>query len=159
MASIRIACGSVSNYTDVNGNVWAADNSFTNGSLSQVSTPIAGTLDQALFQFERFGDFSYSISIANGNYSLNLGFAELVWTLSTFRRFSVSAQGSQILNDYDIVANTGANNTAKILSFPIAVSGGTVSLSFTTINDNAKISNIEIVPPIYYASPRMLLAS
>jgi hypothetical protein len=158
---IRIACGSAVDYTDSLSNVWIADDYFTGGETFPSGDPIAGTTDDILFQNERYGDFSYSIPIANGDYTLNLGFAETFWEAPADlgnRVFDVSAQGVLILDNFEILVEA-AKNTALIKSFSITVSGGSVDLVFTTVADNAKISNIEILeaPPSYSASPLGLL--
>lgn len=156
---IRIGCGRIADYTDTLGQVWAADNSFTGGDRFGSGNAISGTTDDPIFQSERYGNFSYSITVPNGNYTLNLGFAETTW-IRPFdygvRVFDVTAQGILILDNFDILVDV-PEDTALIKSFSITVSSGTVDLVFTTVADNAKISNIEILEAAttYYASPLM----
>lgn len=161
MAIIRIISGSISPFIDSLGRTWGADNSFTGGTSYLSSTPITNTNDDLIFRSQRFGNFTYSIPISNGNYNLQLGLAETYWPNPGFRTFNVSAQGNTILSAYDPFARAGGKNIAKIESFPIVVSSGLVNLIFTTIIDNAMISNIEIVPSAtnYRASPSMLLGA
>jgi len=163
MAIIRIACGWISNsVTDTLGLIWAADNSFTNGNPANTGLANAtNTNDSPIFCAQRYGSFTYSIPIPNGNYSLRLGFAETYWSTAGSRVFNVSAQGNTILSAYDVVVRAGGKLIAKIESFPIVVSSGAVNLVFTSIIDNAMVSNIEIVPSVtnYRASPSMLLGA
>ena len=126
----------------------------------------ANTSDQTIFKSERSAiakaDFSYSISSPNETYTLKLGFAEIGFNNAGERFFNVFAQGEQILFGYDIIADSGGNNIAIIKSFSITVINQLVNLSFVSLQDNAKISNIEIVPITLAitnpATPLMLLA-
>ena len=161
MTIIRIASTFASPYLDSLGRTWAADNSFTGGTAPTGTYGIANTIDGSIFQNQRYGNFTYSIAIPNGNYDLQLGFAETYWSNAGFRIFNVSAQGNIILSAYDVIVRAGGKLIAKIESFPIVVSAGAVNLIFTTIIDNAMVSNIEIVPSVtnYCASPSMLLGT
>jgi hypothetical protein len=156
MTIVRIACGNASDFTDAQGNTWAADNSFTGGSTFTSGSAIAGTVDDGLYQRERFGNFSYAITVGNGNYKLNLGFAETFWGLVGDRVFDVSAQGVLILDNFDILTEV-AFQAALVKTFDIEVTGGSVDLVFTSVVDSAKISNIEILQ-VHPANAAMLLA-
>ena len=164
MTIIRIACGWNQPVTDDLGFTWAVDNSFTNGNPENTNLGnVTNTSQKTSFIFcaQRYGNFTYSIPIPNGNYSLQLGFAETYWSTAGSRTFNVSAQGNTILSAYDIIVRAGGRLIAKIESFPIVVSSGLVNLVFTAIVDNAMVSNIEIVPSVtnYRASPSMLLGA
>ena len=161
MTIIRIAIPYVAPYLDSLGRTWAADNSFTGGTTTTGSPVITNTNESDMFQNRRIGNFTYSIAIPNGNYNLQLGFAETFWTAAGLRTFNVSCQGNIILSAYDVFARAGGKLIAKIESFPIVVSSGVVNLVFATIVDNAMVANIEIVPSVtnYRASPSMLLGA
>jgi Malectin domain len=79
-APIRINCGG-SSYLDSKGQWWSADDYFQGGdTYSDASRDIAGTVDDVLYQSERFGDFAYAIPIPQdkqGNYDVVLHFAEI----------------------------------------------------------------------------------
>ena len=162
MTIIRIAIPFTTSWVDTLGRTWAADNSFTGGTATNTGTQnIANTNESNFFQNRRIGNFTYSIAIPNGNYNLQLGFAETFWTTTGSRTFNVSAQGNIILSAYDVFARAGGRLIAKIESFPIVVSSGLVNLVFTSVVDNAMVSNIEIVPSDtnYRASPSMILGT
>jgi Malectin domain len=77
---ILINSGSSTSYTDTRGRVWSADAYFTGGLVfSRESTwAIADTLDDAVYQSERYGAFSYAIPVPAGkNYDVVLHFAEI----------------------------------------------------------------------------------
>jgi hypothetical protein len=127
--------------------VWAADKNFSGGTAySYGSTAINGTTDDALYQTERFGNFSYAVPVTNGNYTVKLHFAETYFTANNSRVFNVNVEnGKGILTNYDIYAQAGAN-TAKVETFSsIAVTDGTLNITFTTVTNNAKVCAIEIV--------------
>jgi Malectin domain/Domain of unknown function (DUF1929)/PKD domain len=132
-------------YTDTLGNSWAADNSFTGGKTSSTTHAIANTPDPTLYQTERYGDFSYQFTVPNGSYGVTLKFAEIYWSGLGQRVFNVAINGTAVLSDFDILAAAGAPNTAIDESFPVTVSGGSITIQFTTgTADLPKISAIEI---------------
>ena len=143
-ASIFVHSGSNA-YTDTLGNSWAADNSFTGGSTSSTTHAIANTPDPTLYQSERYGDFSYQFTVPNGSYGVTLKFAEIYFTGLGQRVFNVAINGTTVLNDFDIVAAAGGTNTAIDESFPVTVSGGSITIQFSTgTADVPKVSAVEI---------------
>jgi hypothetical protein len=106
-----------------------------------------------VFLTERYGDHSWSFDdvTAGTEYEVRLYFAEVYHGVATSsaetgdRVFDASIEGNQVLNDYDIVAETGGAATATVETFEVTPTDGTLNVSFTTEVDNAKISAIEIV--------------
>jgi hypothetical protein len=132
-------------YTDLLGQVWSADNSFTGGSGSNTTSAIQNTSDPALYQTERYGPFSYNFTVPNGNYTVLLKFAEIYFTAAGKRVFNVSINGTPVLTNFDIVAAAGAPLKALDESFPVAVTNGTITVQFITGTSNwPKVSAIEI---------------
>lgn len=74
---IRINCGSTVAHTDALGQVWKADRSFTGKRTGSTTHDIDGTVEAALFQTNRWGEFSYEIPIPAGDYEVILWFAEI----------------------------------------------------------------------------------
>src|SRR6202011_6137559 len=95
-------------YTDMLGQVWSADNSFTGGSEASTTSTIQNTSDPALYQTERYGQFTYNFAVPNGNYTVLLKFAEIYWTQAGQRIFNVSINGNPVLTNFDILATAGA---------------------------------------------------
>ncbi|SNC77728.1 N-acetylneuraminic acid mutarotase, partial [Hymenobacter gelipurpurascens] len=92
---------------------FSADQGFSPspGNTFSVTSPIAATTDDALYQTERYGTngaFSYALPVASGSYTVVLHFAELYWTAAGQRVFDVSAEGQKVLTAYDIVKKVGA---------------------------------------------------
>lgn len=124
---------------------WAADAHFSTSNTFSTAAPIAGTDNDAIYQSERWGSsFGYAIPLANGNYTVNLHFAEIFLDLPRQRVFNMNVEG-QALNNFDILALT-AKNTALVRSFGVILTDGILNINFTSIVNHAKISGIEIIP-------------
>ena len=130
-------------YTDTSGNVYKADTDYSGGYPASTTAAITGTSDPTLYQTERYGNFSYNIPLANGNYSVTLKFAEIYWTAAGKRVFNVSMQGTQVVSNLDIFAQAG-KDVAYDVTIPVSVTNGTLSITFTSVIDNAKVSAIEV---------------
>ncbi|RMD99040.1 MAG: hypothetical protein D6814_06315, partial [Calditrichaeota bacterium] len=109
-----------------------------------VDTPIGNTQDDPLYQSERWGLGSYKIDLANGEYTVLLHFAELVYNSTGKRVFSVKLEGSTVLSNFDIFSQAGAKN-ALIKSFTVTVSDGTLDIDFIANIENPNIDAIEVI--------------
>ncbi|WP_375437481.1 malectin domain-containing carbohydrate-binding protein, partial [uncultured Hymenobacter sp.] len=126
---------------------FAADQYATGGAVFSTAAPIAGTSDDALYQTERYGNFTYNLPVPNGQYSVVLHFAELYWNAPGQRVFGVTAEGTTVLSAYDIVKKVGSL-TATTETFPVTVSDGQLTLAFARgANgvDEPKVSAIEVL--------------
>jgi hypothetical protein len=147
---IRLKCGGAA-YTDSKHQSWAADYDNNGGLVSQLSGPVSGTPDPALFQTGRMaadtGPLIYTFPVPNGAYHLNLYFAELSPSDDHVggRLFNVKVQGGVVMPDVDIFATVGAN-AALIKGKDIAVSDGSLQIEFDSLpgHDRAKVTAIEI---------------
>lgn len=132
-------------YTDSLGQLWFADNSFVGGNTASTTSTIAGTSDPALYQTERYGSFSYQLSVPNGNYNVVLKFAEIYYTTTGKRLFNVSINGTQVLKNFDIVAAAGGAFKAIDKTFPVTVTNNQVTIQFIPgTADLPKISAIQV---------------
>ncbi|MFN8473385.1 MAG: malectin domain-containing carbohydrate-binding protein [Anaerolineae bacterium] len=139
---IHVAGGS---YIDPSGKVWAADTGFSGGTTSSTTAAIAKTNAAPLYQTARYGNFSYNVSVPNGSYEVTLRFAEIYWTSAGQRIFNVAINGATVLSNFDIAAQVGAK-AALDKTFTTNVTNGTVTITFTTVKDNAIVGAIEILP-------------
>ena len=145
--SVRIDAGSTTPYTDANGNTWLADEFFTAGSTASTTNPITGTAAPRVFQTERWGTFAYNIPVANGNYKVNLDFAENVVTGPGLRIFDVSINGTQVLTNFDIYATAGGMHIAVVKTFSVTVTNGTLNINFPAGSVRGPIvDGIEVLP-------------
>jgi hypothetical protein len=130
-------------YTSQSGIVYQADTDYSGGSTYSTTAPIAGTSDPILYQSQRYGNFSYSIPIANGTYNVTLKFAELYWSAAGKRVFNVSMQSSQVISNLDVYAQVG-ENAAYDVTIPVTVTNGTLNIAFASVVDNAIVNAIEV---------------
>ncbi len=116
-----------------------------------VNNAIDNTTHDAIYQSERisngsFAPFGYAVPVDNGTYSVVLHFAETAFQNVGQRVFNVAAEGITVLEDYDILEQAGAANTAiqeTILN--LNVSDGVLNIDFISVTERAKISAIEIM--------------
>jgi len=159
---IRILCGQRNSHTDPAGRVWAADRYFELGDYTERPVKfLARTLDPALFQGGRTGDFLYRIPLRPGVYELHLYFAETTFGPGTTsgggensRVFHVVANGKRILSDFDIIADAGGPVIADERVFKDISPGpdGLLQLRFVSLRSQATVSAIALEP----ARPRTL---
>jgi Malectin domain len=132
---------------------WVADEDFSGGTATSTSATIntshvANPAPQAVYQTNRFGNFTYTIPgfIAGARYIVDLHFAETFWTAPGQRLFNVLINGNQVLTNYDMFASAGGEFIATVESFAVtADSTGTITLQFVPgTADNPQVNGIEI---------------
>jgi Malectin domain/CARDB len=122
-------------------------------------TAASNAAPAALYQTERWGEFTYVFgSLAPGsNYTVRLHFAEISPSVSGAgdRRFNVSLNGLQVLNDWDVFAAAGAK--FKALTVDIrkrADASGTLYVQFSRGYSNyPKCSGIQVFGSTPIAAP------
>ncbi|HLI69748.1 MAG TPA: malectin domain-containing carbohydrate-binding protein [Ktedonobacteraceae bacterium] len=130
-----------------------ADTDFSGGSTAASSNAIdtsgvSNPAPQAVYQTNRYGNFTYTIPnlTPGASYTVRLHFAETYWTQTGQRVFNVNINGSQVLTNFDIIAAAGAANKAVVEQFTAtASSGGTITIQFVTVKDNAQVNGIEVL--------------
>jgi hypothetical protein len=148
---------------DSGGNTWAADTQYLGG-YSYAATAvisISGTSDGTLYQTERYGDlfnqnsFSYSFPVPAGSYQTVLKFAETDFSGTGQRVFNVSINGSSVLSNFDIYADSGGANKADDKVFSnISPVGGLITVQFNSAGaDSPKVNALAIVPQPPTATP------
>ncbi len=123
--------------------------------LSGDTVAVAG-----LFETERFGSQEWDFTVENGDYTVNLYFAEVFVGVPGgnpdggvgTRLFNVDVEGAPVLENFDIFAEVGAS-TAVLKSFDTTVMDENLDVNFTTVDDNAKISAIEIIKKGFAGGP------
>jgi regulation of enolase protein 1 (concanavalin A-like superfamily) len=138
-------------FVDDQGKTWSADFGFNTGATSSTSSAIAGSANDALFQTERYDttsspELTYSFSLTNGDYTVNLLFAEIYSRAFSVgaRVFDVLVEGQLRADNLDIFSQAGAN-TALIISLTVTVSDGQLDIAFVHGVENPKISAIEVL--------------
>ena len=102
-------------YIQSDGTVYLSDRYYSGG-YSATSAAISGTSNDPLYQTERFGNFSYSIPLPNGNYTVLLRFAEIYWSAPGRRIFDVFIEGAEVISNLDIFALVGKNTAYDLNS-------------------------------------------
>ena len=138
-------------YTDSGGQRWKADQSYTPGGWGHVGgksystrDPIANTLDDTLYQSERYGSFSYKFDVPNGLYGVGLEFAEIYHKQAGRRLFDIRIEGSVLASQYDVYAHSGHDSATGLVFPDIVVQDGQLVIEFIAVKDHAKVSAIAI---------------
>jgi hypothetical protein len=117
-------------------------------SATVTTAGVANAAPAAVYQSERYGNFNYTFTgmAAGSAHTVRLHFAEIYWTTPGNRLFNVAVNGGSALSNFDIFAAAGGANIAVVRDITAAAdSSGKLTITFTTVRDNAKVSAIEIL--------------
>jgi tRNA A-37 threonylcarbamoyl transferase component Bud32 len=146
---VRIKAGSSRPLTDSEGNLWLADQGFTDGETAERSDDlaIANTEDPALYQSERYGMTSFAYPVPSGKYVVKLHFAETYDAIKGpgGRVFTYIVEGHEF-KDFDVWARAGGAQRACVETANVEVTDGTLNINFTPQQQNPEINGIEILP-------------
>jgi prepilin-type processing-associated H-X9-DG protein len=161
-APFFVDAGAPAPTTDVKGRVYDRDRTgaygFTGGTPSADVFDVTGydpdnlgpwvVEDSAQWATHRFGPaFSFNRPVANGHYAVFLGFAEPdANAVPGTRTFDVFAEGVQVLDDYDIVKDIRFARREVAREFDVAVTDGSLDLSFRGVTGDAVVSYIAAIP-------------
>ena len=141
---------------DTTGNPSGHSNSSSTNTFSQslsidtshASIPV-GT-PEAVFQSERWdpsggSEMQWDFAVDPGTYEVRLYFAEIYFDAQSVgaRTFDVSIESQQVLDDYDIFADVGAN--AGVVKSFVVTSDANLDIDFGHVNENPAIKAIEII--------------
>jgi hypothetical protein len=147
---VRIEAGGAANFTDSLGNLWLADAGFTAGAggvADRGAIAISNTVEDHIYQTERWGMTVFAYNVPNGMYQVNLHFAETYTgiTAAGQRVFSANVEGTPI-NNIDVFSQAGGLNKALVKSACVTVADGQLNISFAATVNNPEINGIEIIP-------------
>jgi hypothetical protein len=136
---------------------FAADEDFNGTGLPNgpVNVPIdtsgvSNAAPQAVYQSFRNNDPTYVIPnlTPGASYHVRLDFAELIANGEGQRVFNVSINGTQVLTNFDPFKAAGDKMFKAVAEDFIATAtdGGQITITFTTVVGNSRISGIEITP-------------
>lgn len=147
--TFRMKAGVDAPFTDAEGRVWLPDQGFDGGDMAErePDTKIGGTTDPKLYVTEHYAMNSFSCKIPNGNYTVNLYFAETFDGITGpgQRVFSFNVQGEEF-KDVDLWVKAGGPDRAYVVTVPVKVVNGTLRIDFTTQVENPEINALEIIP-------------
>ncbi len=151
-------------YTAASGEVWLHDQNFSEGTWGWTcvfgknyvqSTPAYGvdnSDDDFLYNRWRYDykktGFGYRVPLANGQYTIKLGFAETNNNVVGKRLADVEIEGTQVLSGYDIVAEGGYRH-AVTRTFVVSLSDGELNIDvFTSAGSEtgAILNCFEVIP-------------
>src|SRR5690606_30531282 len=110
------------------------------GSANSTTDPVAGTEQDALFQSERYGVYTYEIPVSEASYDLRLFFNELYHTTAGSRIFSVTVEGRPVFTDLDLFAPAGHDTAYERTLKDVQVTDGSLTISLTAKTDNGTLS-------------------
>lgn len=153
---VHILAGASRKYIDHAGKVWEPDAYFDGGNAVQSPVPhIWRTQDPIIYRSSRQGDFAYNIPLKPGTYELRLHFAENFYGPESAagggegsRTMTLSANGVELLHDFDVLADAGGERTTdvKVFSGISPAQDGQLHLTFSGQSSSAMLSAIEILP-------------
>ncbi|MDB5457636.1 MAG: hypothetical protein JWP92_3221 [Caulobacter sp.] len=163
----RIRAGNLVGVRTAQGQLFGSDSFFTGGegkdrdppaasrgAFPGPKTPVAGAIDDALYESWRQGDFAYAVPVPNGAYVVTLHlFEPKADAKAGSRRFDVLAQGRPAITGLDIAAEAGGPFRALTRTVPVQVTDGRLTLAFRGTVGPAVVSAIEILPQPATASP------
>jgi hypothetical protein len=108
---------------------------------------VADAEDPAIYLSERSGMDEYRFpALPPGRYTVRMHFAETWVTQPGQRVFSVAANGKPVIQDLDVLGETGGRQrTAIVREFGVSLPRGILSLSFTSAHQVPMVNGIEIV--------------
>ena len=139
-------------YTDANDHIWLPENYWMGGQPGPHSAIIEGTEDRELYSRERYGNFSYSIPVDQGEYAVTLHFAETYWGRENpggggagIRLFDVFCNGSALMRNFDIYKEVGADRAlVKTFHHLKPNAQGKLQLSFVPVHNYASLFALEV---------------
>jgi hypothetical protein len=152
-AAIRILPGRAAYIHSGGGERWGPDRYFDGGQSVTRQERVSGTADPNLYAAERYGNFTYTLPVAQGAYKLTLGFVETWWGKSNpggggagSRVFHVYCNGEALLEDFDILKESGGENRVieKVFHNVKPNAQGKVILSFMPVQNYACVNLIAL---------------
>ena len=147
--TVNINCGGAA-LTTSDGTQWSGDEYYNGGELLYTGYAIANTSPQDYYLYRSgrsglYGDFSYSIPVPNGSYTVALRFAEIVYSSPGQRVFNVTINNTTVLSNFDILTQAPMY-TPLIEQFPATVTNGSIQIAITGVVNRGMISAIQIAP-------------
>jgi glucose/arabinose dehydrogenase len=135
----------------VNGDISFGPDQYATGGEPYTNTvAINSTENDALYQTERYGNFTYEIPVHDpGTYLIRLHFAEIYYGVKVSgghgdRVFNVNIEGNPVLSNFDIL-NEVAPATALIKEFEVQINDGQGTIELSSIKGDPKIAAIEVI--------------
>lgn len=130
---------------------WSPDAYFEGGQLASYAAPVTGTDDPELYEWERWGNFTYAVPVAPGRYNVILHFAARRgdWPAGSGEHaahvFNVFCNGRALLEDFDLEkAAKKADVVIRQASGLEPNAQGKLLLSFVPVSGYATVTGIDV---------------
>jgi hypothetical protein len=138
----------------VGGQEWGADRYWLGGMAVQRHESVQGPEDPALYQGERYGNFSYAVPVApTAKYTVTLRFAESWFGAGRpggggegNRVFNVYCNGQALLRNFDVFKTAGGSlrQVKKVFRGLQPNAQGKLNLEFVPVRNYGLINSIEV---------------
>ncbi|MHB9035741.1 MAG: malectin domain-containing carbohydrate-binding protein [Armatimonadota bacterium] len=152
---VRILCGSRQSYVDSLGNTWRSDGYYSGGHAMRRGNAETGGMitqdDMALYELGREGeDFTYTIPVKPGLYTVRLLFAERKHEWSFERPFNLTINGRQVMRNFDVcqAARGSGRAYARVYRYLVPDESKHLVLRFTGGFDPLRKSSLAMVQAI-----------
>jgi glucose/arabinose dehydrogenase len=138
-------------FTDISGAVWGYDKYYgATGTASNVVAGVVKTVDDLLFQKQRFGiDVVYAIPAASGEYRVSLYLAEMSINVPGQRVFDIEIEGVVTQDNFDMFAFAGRRRSAIILEQDVSVTDNVLNIALRPVVGIPTLAAIKVTryPP------------
>lgn len=142
-------------YTDSSGRAWTSDRSAVGGQVVTRTADVTGGDDPQLYAGERFGNFSYTVPVSPGKYTVVLHMAER-WlgpgqpggqAGAGSRIFDLLCNGVSLERNFDVFVHAGGPNRALMREYRGIEPNhqGNIVLSFVPVKNFPIVSAIEVI--------------
>ena len=131
-------------FTTSDGVTYEADTYGAGGAFSS-GAAIAGTQDDAIYQSETWGNFTYDIKLDRGTYDVELNFAE-IWggAASAGKRvFNILVEGKTAVEGLDLSGAHGFQTAVDFIG-EVDVTDGFLTIEAIGVEQNAKLSGFSV---------------
>lgn len=151
---IAINVGSNADYIDNDNTVWLADQAYIKGwwgffgdkakwvYSESTDADVLGTIDDPLFQTRVEGLTGYRVDVPDGDYTVELMFAETKFDAAGKRVFDISINGRQVAALLDLAKQAGRNR-AMVNKYNVAAQNG-ITITFTPHTGDPVLSGIRV---------------
>ena len=152
--NILVNCGADVDYVDSLDRLWLADREYRDGSWGYfgykpvwvTGRDIEATEDDLLYRTQRFGNggaVRYYFDVPNGNYEVELRFAEIYSSVSDpgQRRFDVRIEGLVVLDGLDVVAEAEGQFRALTKTLLVPLQDGQLNITFDPHDPPSPVSD------------------
>ena len=148
---LGVNVGTVAQFTDSARRAWAGDQPYRSGGFGyeggtagRTGAIVTGTNQVPLFITYREGLAGYRFDVPDGDYEVELLFAEPVERLAGQRVFGVSVNGRTIADRLDLAERAGRGGAVHLVAIARASGGEGVRVTFTPITGKPILNAIRL---------------